>query len=226
VHADAVVDIVEKIALAAVKDFYFTLTGVPGIREALRHAMVRDGDGGHPPLDGAIHDRGRIGQSIHVGHTGMQMQLHSLLFRLVHALLVVDLHDILRVELHILAVEGKLHAAADTQPHTVGDPAVQLDRFALGHTAADDERALVVRDLKQHRPDAGTPRLMAVELEDLALDHNMAGLGRQLADGEHTSLGDLMAQNDAAAAAHLSPRVFHHVGKGLRGRLDADAHAL
>ena len=154
------------------------------------------------------------------------MQLDALLFRLIHAFFVVDLHDVLRVELHILAVERELHTAADAQPHTVGDLAVQLDRFTLRHTAADDERALIVRNLEQHRPDTGAARLVAVELEDLALDHDMTGLGRQFADGQHAALGDLAAHDDTAAAAHLAAGVFHHVGKGLRRRLDADVDAL
>ena len=71
VHTDTVVDVVEKIALTAVKEFYFTLAGVPGVREALRYAVIRDGDGGHPPLDRALDDRGGVGQRVHVGHTGM-----------------------------------------------------------------------------------------------------------------------------------------------------------
>ena len=71
VHTDTVVDVVEKIALTAVKEFYFTLAGVPSVREALRYAVIRDGDGGHPPLDRALDDRGGVGQRVHVGHTGM-----------------------------------------------------------------------------------------------------------------------------------------------------------
>ena len=225
-HGDAVVDVVEKIALAAVKEFYFTLAGMPGIREALRHTMVGDGDGGHPPFDRALDGGSRVGQRVHIGHARVQMQLHALFLRRVQALLVLDLHDVLRVELHILAVEGKLHAAADAQPHTVGDFAVQLHRLALGKTPADDDRALIVRHFEQHRPYARTARLVAVELEDLALDNNMTGLGRQLADGEHPPLCDLASHDDAAAAAHLAPGTFHHVGKGLRRRFGADVHAL
>ena len=71
VHTDTVVDVVEKIALTSVKEFYFTLAGVPSVREALRYAVIRDGDGGHPPLDRALDDRGGVGQRVHVGHTGM-----------------------------------------------------------------------------------------------------------------------------------------------------------
>ena len=226
VYSNAVVDIVEKIALAAVKDFNFTLAGMPGVREALCHTVVGNGDGGHSPLDRALDGGGRVGQRVHVGHARVQMQLHALFLRRVLALLVLDLHDVLRVELHILAIEGKLHAPADAQPHAVGDLAVQLDRLALRKTPADDERALVVRHLKQHRPHARAARFVAIELEDFALDNDVAGLGRQLADGKHSPLCDLASHDDAAAAAHLAARVFHHIGKSLRRGFDVNVHAL
>ena len=111
------------------------------------------------------------------------MQLDALFLRRVRALGVVDLHDVLRVELHILTIVGELHAAADAQPHADADLAKKLRRLALGHAAADEERAFVVRHFEQHRPDAGAARLVAVELEDLALNDDVTGLWRQLADG-------------------------------------------
>ena len=135
------------------------------------------------------------------------MQLDALFLRRVRALGVVDLHDVLRVELHVLTIVGELHAAADAQPHADADLAKKLCRLALGHAAADEERAFVVRHFEQHRPDAGAARLVAVELEDLALDH---------ADGEHSPLCNLAAHDDTAAAAHLAASVLQHVGKGLR----------
>ena len=144
------------------------------------------------------------------------MQLDALFLRRVRALGVVDLHDVLRVELHILTIVGELHAAADAQPHADADLAEKLRRLALWHAAADEERAFVVRHFEQHRPDAGAARLVAVELEDLALNDDVTGLWRQLADGEHSPLCNLAAHDDTAAAAHLAASVLQHVGKGLR----------
>ena len=63
---------------------------------------------------------------------------------------------------------------------------------------------------------AGAARLVAVELEDLALNDDVTGLWRQLADGEHSPLCNLAAHDDTAAAAHLAASVLQHVGKGLR----------
>ena len=92
---DSVVQIVDEVALYAVKYFYFTLGGMPGIREGLAHAVVGDGDGGMAPGNGLLDDAGGVGEGVHIAHLGVKMQLHPLLRIVVHPGRVGDFHDIL-----------------------------------------------------------------------------------------------------------------------------------
>ena len=96
VNHDPVVQIVDEVALYAVKYFYFTLGGMPGIREGLAHAVVGDGDGRMAPGHGLLDDAGGVGEGVHIAHLGMEVQLHPLLRIVVLPSLVGDFHDILR----------------------------------------------------------------------------------------------------------------------------------
>ena len=51
---------------------------VVGVREGLRHAVVRNGDGRVAPLIGPLHDVLHLGNPVHVAHLGMAVQLHPL----------------------------------------------------------------------------------------------------------------------------------------------------
>ena len=139
VNGDAVVNVVDEIALTAVKYFYFTLAGVPGIRKGLCYTVVSDGDGGHPPLGGELDDAAGVGQRVHVGHSRMQVQLHTLDLGSVHARLVRDLGHVARVELHIVTVVGQLHRARDAQPHTGRNAVAQRRYVLLQHPLAHDD---------------------------------------------------------------------------------------
>ena len=198
-NGDAVVNVVDKIALAAVKYFYFTLTGVPGIRKGLRHTVVGDGDGGHPPLGGELDDAAGVGQRVHVGHSRMQVQLHALDLGSVHARLVRDLGHVARVELHIVTVVGQLHHARDAQPHTGRNAVAQRRDVLFQHPLAHDDRALVVGHLNERQPHTRLAQLTELALEDLALDHDVSRLGVQLAHRHGMSL-DLAAHDDLAGA--------------------------
>ena len=198
-NGDAVVNVVDKIALAAVKYFYFTLTGVPGIRKGLCYTVVGDGDGGHPPLGGELDDAAGVGQRVHVGHSRMQVQLHALDLCSVHARLVRDLGHVARVELHIVTVVGQLHRARDAQPHTGRNAVAQRRDVLLQHPLAHDDRALVVGHLNERQPHTRLAQLAELALEDLALDHNISRLGVQLAHRHGMSL-DLAAHDDLAGA--------------------------
>ena len=199
VNGDAVVNVVDKIALAAVKYFYFTLTGVPGIRKGLRHTVVGDGDGGHPPLGGELDDAAGVGQRVHVGHSRMQVQLHALDLGSVHTRLVRDLGHVARVELHIVPVVGQLHRTRDAQPHTGRNAVAQRRDVLLQHPLAHDDRAFVVGHLNERQPHTRLAQLTEFALEDLALDHDVSRLGVQLAHRHGMSL-DLAAHDDLAGA--------------------------
>ena len=224
VHGNAVIQIVDKIALAAVKYFDFTLAGMPGIREALRHTMIGDRDGGHAPLGGKPDDAARVGQRVHVGHLCMQVQLHALFRRVVHASLMLDRLNVARIELHILAVEGQLHRAADAQPHARRDLILHLRDLPLVHVAPDTDGAGVIGHLQNHDPHTGAARFMAVELKDLALDHHTAALSGQLSHRQDIAL-DLPAHDDPAARIDPSACALLQIGKRDGGGLDIERHA-
>ena len=73
VDGDAVVQIVDEIALYAVENFNFSLGGVPGVREGLGHAVVGDGDGRVAPGDGLLDDGGGVRLGVHIGHLGVEV---------------------------------------------------------------------------------------------------------------------------------------------------------
>ena len=59
------VHVVNEVALLTVDDLHTVfLCGLPHVRERLRDAVVRDRDGRVPPVGGALHERGGIGQRI------------------------------------------------------------------------------------------------------------------------------------------------------------------
>lgn len=198
-NGDAVVNVVDKIALAAVKYFYFTLTGMPGIWKGLRHTVVGDGGGGHPPLGGELDDAARCRSARPVGHSRMQVQLHTLDLGSVHARLVRDLGHVARVELHIVTVVGQLHRARDAQPHTGRNAVAQRRDVLFQHPLAHDDRALVVGHLNGAPTTYPLAQLTELALEDLALDHNVSRLGVQLTHRHGMSL-DLAAHDDLAGA--------------------------
>ena len=49
-----------------------------GIREALHHAVVGNGNGGMSPFVSAFYNILGFGNTVHVAHLGMTVQLHSL----------------------------------------------------------------------------------------------------------------------------------------------------
>ena len=79
VHHDPVIHIVDIISLAAIQDLDARLgRRFHGIRKGLRHAVIRNGDGPMPPGRCLLNRIGSHGQSVHVAHHRMQMQLYPL----------------------------------------------------------------------------------------------------------------------------------------------------
>ena len=86
---DSVVHIVDIVALTAVKNLnylirschlgFLPLHGVHSIRKGLAAAVVGNGDGAVTPGGRLFDSCFRIGQGVHIGHNGMQVQLHALL---------------------------------------------------------------------------------------------------------------------------------------------------
>ena len=132
----------------------------------------------------------------------MQVQLHALDLGGVHAALVRDLGHVARVELHIVPIVGQLHRARDAQPHSNGDAVAQRRDLALKHPLAHDDRAIVIGHFNERQPHSRLAQLAELTLEDLALDHNTARLGGQLAHRHGMAL-DLAAHDDLAGGRLL-----------------------
>ena len=219
VDGDAVVQIVDEIALYAVENFNFALGGVPGVREGLGHAVVGDGDGRVAPGDGLLDDGGGVRQGVHVGHLGVEVQLHPLLRGGVLPGLVGDLHDVEGAQLNVLAVPAQLHIALDPEPHARGHGVLHgLGLLAL-HVLGDGDGIPVIRHVEGQTPDTGLAGLVALGGKDLALHHHGTHLGVQTVDGDGLAL-DLPAHEDvgpvicalggAEAQAQLAQVVLVH----------------
>ena len=82
-------EVVDKIRLGAVDDLdLFTvaleaLSGVHSVGERLRHAVIGDSYGGVTEISCALYQLASLGDSVHLAHVGVQMELHSLLGRFV-----------------------------------------------------------------------------------------------------------------------------------------------
>ena len=211
-YGDAVVQIVDKIALHAIEDLDFPLGCMPRIGERLAHAVVCDGDGGMAPGDGLTDGVGGIGQGIHIGHLRVQVQLHPLLGRCIPASLVRDLHDVKGAELNVLAVAGQLHKALYAQPHTDLDGVLQGGRLFVVHILADGDGIAVVRHIEGQAPQPRPAGFVALRGKDLALQHHAAHLGIQPLHGHGLAL-DLPAQQHITAAAALAGFVIAAAGK-------------
>ena len=123
-----VVRIVDVVALKAVDDLYAVLVGrVPEIRERLRHAVVRDGDGLVAPAGRGLYGRRGVGQRVQRRIAGVQVELHALFARGVVLAQERRLESDgggLYGDVAVVAVEG--HIAPDRQP--VPDPDFLQDR--------------------------------------------------------------------------------------------------
>ena len=73
VNGDAIVHVVDEVALHAVEDLDLVPGGMPGVREGLGYAVIRDGNGGMAPADGLLDDLLRVRQGVHIAHFRVEM---------------------------------------------------------------------------------------------------------------------------------------------------------
>ena len=200
-YGDAVVQIVDEIALHAVEDLDLPLARVPGLGERLHRAVVGDGDGGMAPRRRLLHHLAHIREGVHGAHLGMQVQLHPLLRGRVLPSLVLDAHDAHRLQLQVFAVEGQRQLGQYPQPHAVADGAAQHLGLLLVHVLPDGHGAVLIGHVEAQAPLAGPAPLVALHTKDPALHHGHAHFQIQLRDGDGLALDLLAAQQVAAALA-------------------------
>ena len=174
VNGDAVVHVVDEVALHAVEDLDLVPGGMPGVREGLGHAVIRDGNGGMAPADGLLDDLLRVRQGVHIAHFRVEMQLHALHRGGILPFLVLDNVDVVGIELNVLAVPGGLHLALNAQPHTGIDLPIQALGFLFRQVFMDGHGAGVVRHLHMEPPHTGSPGLHTFHGEHLAAYRGIA----------------------------------------------------
>ena len=175
---NAVVDVVDVVALTAVEDLDVLIRpgdlglarGLHRVGEGLGPAVVGDGDGAVAPAGRTLDGRAGIGQRVHGRHRGMQMQLHALFGVGIAALGRLDLLHGGRLQDHFVVVAVKAHLALHAQPHA-GLHVVD-DGLGLGglHKLIDADGAGVVRHVEADDPRTALLELPVLHGEDLALD--------------------------------------------------------
>ena len=174
VDGDAVVHVVDEVSLHAVEDLDLVPGGMPGVREGLGYAVIRDGNGGMAPADGLLDDLLRVRQGVHIAHFRVEMQLHALHRGGILPFLVLDDVDVVGIQLNVLAVPGRLHLALHAQPHTGIDLPIQPLGLLLRQVFVDGHGAGVVRHFHMEPPHTGPPGLHTFHGEHLAAYRGIA----------------------------------------------------
>ena len=208
------IDVVDEIALAAVQDLdglvgsgYNGFGIGQGVGEGMGHAVVGDRNRPVAPGGGLTDRLGGIGQGVHRGHLGVQMELHALFRRGIPAgrsLCKLD-GEGLEIQLVVVLVDRDL--AVDTQPGArlvllrvrLVDGLQDRPGLALLHILVDADGAGVVGHIEAHHPGLGLGQLLVVDGEDLALHADLEHIHVQLRHGDWL-LVDGLAEDQALGA--------------------------
>ena len=206
VNHNAVVHVVYIISLTAVENLDILVGsghlglggGLHGVGEGLGDAVVGDGDGLVTPCGRLLHGGGGVRQGVHVGHGGVQMQLHPLFPRgsvlpLGHG---AGLHGV-GLENHFALVSIFTQLALHPQDGT--DLNVFQNGFGLSglHKAADTDGVGVVRHVEFHHVGVAFFQLLVVHSEDLALHDDGSHVQTQLLHGNGRALEGLAVEGFA-----------------------------
>ena len=188
--------VIDKVGLCAVEHLELRvlladgLHGVHGLWESLCHAVVGDGHGLLAPLVGLLDKGGGRGHAVHVGHAGVQVQLHPLLQGVVHHLYQLHrgdgpgAHDVFPVVLVVL------HLPADQQSRA----RLELIQSLALPGVLDDLQgggAGVVGDVDGVDFPGFVPGLLALHGENLPPDHQAAHIQGGLPQGGDFAPGHL-----------------------------------
>ncbi len=193
VDGDAVVHVIDIIALAAIEDLdvlirprHLVLRGIQGSRERRGNAVVRDGNGAVAPAGSRGDGLARLCQGVHHGHCRVKVQLHALLRRGIHTDgRLRGLHG-QRLEHDVVFKPAEADEALHTQPLAGLLDGVDEWLGLIGlHKAVHADGAGVVRHIEIHDPRIALLELLVVHGEHAALDDDAADVAvlRQLAHG-------------------------------------------
>ncbi len=213
VDGDAVVQVVDEVALHTVEELDLILGGIPGLGKRLHRAVVGDGDGRVSPRCRLLDHAAHIGEGVHGAHLGVEVELHALFRGVVLTAGVLGAQDVLRVQLQLTAIEGQLQPSLNAEVRAVRQGGGKLLGLLVPQGAADGDGAALVGDVEGQPPHAGAAGLEAFKFEDAALHDGRAHFQVQLGDGRGLAL-ELLAQQ------HL-PRALYRGGLITEGELDA-----
>ena len=94
--------IVVQIPFGTENDLDLVAARIICLGQCMHDAVVGDGDGFVPPLDGAFDERLRVRQTVEGAHLGMGVQLDALLFAGIFALRHLPCTDVARTDDHAL----------------------------------------------------------------------------------------------------------------------------
>ena len=205
-----------------------------GIRKGLAAAVVGDGDGpvapGRSLLDGGIGG----GQGVHVGHGGVQVQLHPLHThrRVLPFGQAAGLHG---VGLQHHFVFKPILDELSLHPQNRADIHIFQDRFCLVclHKAADTDGIGIVGHVEFYNKRVALFQFLVVDVEYLSLHDHRAHVHGQILHGHGSSLEGLAVEGLAGGGGdgslflpfgrgssgqilhHLAPHGFHGIKQGF-----------
>ena len=194
--------------------------------------MVGDGDGLVPPGGGLGDHLTHVGEGVHAGHAGMEMELHPLFRRGVLSLGLLSQHDAQGLHDHLVFIPVKGHLALNGNPHAGLDALKNGLGLVRLHELVDPHGASVVGDVKGDDPGIALFELPVVDGEDLALHHHLVHVELQLRHGRGLSI-EGTAENQVGIAGfrglgrwcRTAGRRNRHLGQCADGLL-ADARRL
>ncbi len=240
VDNDPVVHVVDIISFTAVEDLndlvrsrhlrgLLSLHAVQRVGEGLTAAVVGDGDGPMAPGRRLLDGRVRGGQGIHVGHGGVQVQLHPLgPHRLVLPLgQGARLHGV-GLEHHLI-LKPILNESALNPEHRANGHIFQNGLgFIRLHEAADAHRVGVVRHVEFHHIGIAFFQFLVLHVEDPTLHDHRAHIHGQILHGHGRPPEGLAIEGLALGLGLFLPlfRVGHGGGHFADGLLPEGLHGI
>ena len=163
-----------------------TVQCVVGRRERLNHAMIRNGDGRLAPCISLFHDIFHIGDTVHIAHFRMAVQLHPPLRAVVHADgpeigNLLHSHDGTDGQLAVKLVDRR--DTFDLVKFALLDSFQNLRHLCGPGKHFHHDRVCKVRHLKDQNR-LLIPDIPGFQIDELAMDDHLSHLALDLVDGD------------------------------------------
>ena len=148
------------------------------VRERLDAAVIRDRECRHPPLLGTLYEVFHLGDTVHVAHLRVTVELHTLHRSIIHTLgrevlALFDADDGTDRELTVELVDRR--DALDLDEVSFLDRRCRIFLLAFPEEHFDRDAVRKVRDIEDHEF-VSAPELPLLRADHLAADHNLADL--------------------------------------------------